>query len=377
MSQPTYPTSRAVAERLEAYFRGLCERCDGRSTGRLEVPDARSIAAIIEAGFWASLKREEGYPPKISLAYISPESAALAMRFERPLELAARPLVKLAPAVERPEIHLGIWPGPQGLLVWGATRSVPPYCFVLEVVAPGLLVVKHRRRDSSGKYVNVAVFEGDQLKVLDLRPTPEGDSPRFDTALLRPHLDPDGTALDVLVQLAASMRAHSRGGALLVVPTGDNRWLESIVRPIPYAVVPPSTQLADLLRSDAAGRDHAHWSDDLAHAIGAIAGLTAVDGATVINADCEVLAFGAKIGRPPGAQRVEQVVVTEPIEGAQRLIVHPTELGGTRHLSGAQFVQHQPEAIAMVASQDGRFTVFAWSLVDNLVKAHRVEALLL
>jgi hypothetical protein len=377
MQQPSYPTPRGIAERLEAYFAGLFARCDGRPRARVEVPGADSISAIVEAGFWASLRREEGYPPKISLAYISPESATLAMRFERPLELAARPLVKLAPAVERPEIHLGIWPGPQGLTVWGTTRSVPPYCFVLEVVAPGLLVVKHRRRDSSGKYVNVAVFEGDQLKLLDLRPSLEAVAPRFDTALLRPNFDPDGTALDVLVQLAASMRAHGRGGSLLVVPAGEDRWLESIVRPIPYAVVPPSTQLADLLRADPAGRDHAHWNEALADAVSAIAGLTAVDGATVVNADCEVLAFGVKIGRPPGAARVEQVLVTEPVEGAQHLVVHPTELGGTRHLSGAQFVQDQPDAIAMVASQDGRFTVFAWSPAEGLVKAHRVEALLL
>jgi hypothetical protein len=173
------------------------------------------------------------------------------------------------------------------------------------------------------------------------------------------------------------MRAHGRGGSLLVVPAGQDRWLESIVRPISYAVVPPSTQLADLLRSDPAGRDHARWNEALAHAVSAIAGLTAVDGATVINEHCEVLAFGAKIGRRAGSARVEQVVVTEPVEGAQRLVVHPTELGGTRHLSGAQFVQDQTDAIAMVASQDGRFTVFAWSPADELVKAHRVEALLL
>lgn len=377
MQQPTYPTPRAVAVRLEAYFAGLFARRDGQRRDRVEVPDAGSIAAIIEAGFWASLRREEGYPPKISLAYISPESASLAMRFERPLELAARPLVKLAPAVERPEIHLGVWPGAQGLSVWGTTRSIPPYCFVLEVVAPGLLVVKHRRRDSSGKYVNVAVFEGDQLKVLDLRPTPSAGVPRFDTALLRADFDPDGTATDVLVQLAASMRAHGRGGSLLVVPAGQEQWLESIVRPIPYAVVPPSTQLGDLLRIDPAGRDHAHWNDAMAHAVSAIAGLTAVDGATVINADYEVLAFGAKIGRRAGSARVEQVVVTEPVEGAQPAVVHPAELGGTRHLSAAQFVWDQHEALALVASQDGRFTTFAWSPSDDLVRAHRVEALLL
>jgi hypothetical protein len=31
----------------------------------------------------------------------------------------------------------------------------------------------------------------------------------------------------------------------------------------------------------------------------------------------------------------------------------------------------------MVASQDGRFTIFKWSEADELVRAHRVEALLL
>src|SRR5436309_777486 len=33
-------------------------------------------------------------------------------------------------------------------------------------------------------------------------------------------------------------------------------------------------------------------------------------------------------------------------------------------------------AIALVASQDGEFTVFAWSSMHNMVHAHRLEALL-
>jgi DNA integrity scanning protein DisA with diadenylate cyclase activity len=57
--------------------------------------------------------------------------------------------------------------------------------------------------------------------------------------------------------------------------------------------------------------------------------------------------------------------------------VHPTRLGGTRHLSAAQFVHDQHGALALVASQDGRFTVFAWSGRDEIVHAHRIEALLL
>ena len=43
----------------------------------------------------------------------------------------------------------------------------------------------------------------------------------------------------------------------------------------------------------------------------------------------------------------------------------------------AQFAQDQNDSVALVASQDGRFTVFAWSEVRSAVCAYRVEALLL
>jgi len=75
--------------------------------------------------------------------------------------------------------------------------------------------------------------------------------------------------------------------------------------------------------------------------------------------------------------RVEQILLTEPIEGIQDTYVDPAHLGGTRHLSAAQFVHDQRNAIALVASQDGRFTVFAWSSAHDIVHAHRLEALLL
>jgi DNA integrity scanning protein DisA with diadenylate cyclase activity len=52
-------------------------------------------------------------------------------------------------------------------------------------------------------------------------------------------------------------------------------------------------------------------------------------------------------------------------------------LGGTRHLSAAQFVHEQQDSLALVASQDGRFTVFGWSQRAGMVHAYRVEALLL
>jgi hypothetical protein len=159
------------------------------------------------------------------------------------------------------------------------------------------------------------------------------------------------------------------------VPAGDHAWRESIVRPIPYAATPPFDGLAALVRAGHEGERA--WQEALGRAVSGIAGLTAVDGATILSADYELLGFGAKIARRQGSPQVAFVTVTEPIAGRAAEVVEPAHLGGTRHLSAAQFVHDQRDAIALVASQDGRFTIFAWSPCEGMVHAHRVEALLL
>ena len=78
-----------------------------------------------------------------------------------------------------------------------------------------------------------------------------------------------------------------------------------------------------------------------------------------------------------GIHRVEQILLTEPIEGIRDTTIDPAHLGGTRHLSAAQFTHDQRDAIALVASQDGQFTVFAWSPTQDMVHAYRLEALLI
>jgi len=97
----------------------------------------------------------------------------------------------------------------------------------------------------------------------------------------------------------------------------------------------------------------------------------------VVSDRWDVLAFGAKIGRREAISAVEQVLVAEPIVGQRSVVVHPALLGGTRHLSAAQFVHEQRDALALVASQDGQFTVFAWSDGDGMVQGYRVETLLM
>jgi sensor domain DACNV-containing protein len=379
MTEPAYPAARIIAATIQAHFeQHLTSARQHDQQGLAPQPDTQTIEQIIDAAFWASLRREEGYSPKISLAYVPPEQAGQPLMFEQRLSLNPAALTRVAPAVERPGIHLGVWRYGEDLCVWGTTRTIPGLCFVLEVVQPGLLVIKSRRGQESGKFVNIAVLEGDQIKVVDEQGTSLPDCPELLMSLLKFDSPASkGDAVNVLVQLSVSMRAHGRGGLLLVIPQGNESWHDSIVRPISYSVSPPFSELAELMRQDPAERDKRLWQESLIDAVEALAGLTAVDGATVISDQYELLAFGAKIARRKGSAQVEQVVVTEPLVGNEAAIFTPAQLGGTRHLSAAQFVHDQRGALALVASQDGRFTVFAWSPCEETVHAHRVEALLL
>jgi hypothetical protein len=382
MNGPAYPAARAAATTVEDYFvRHLATAREQSSVQLAPAPDAQAVEAIIEAAFWASLRREEGFSPKISLAFLPPEQAGEPLRFDRQLALTPPILSRLAPAVERPGIHLGVWHASADsneLRVWGTTRSIPKFCFVLEVIEPGLLVIKYRRGQETGKYVNVVVLKGDQIKVVDERGTNLSDCPDLLTSLLDFGSQAStADSVNVLVQLAVSMRAHGRGGSLLVVAQGSDDWREAILQPATYEASPPYAELAELMRRHASEKDQQTWQEEFIDAVDAIAGLTAVDGAAIISDQYELLAFGAKIGRREGGVRVERVILTEPIIGGEPAIIPVLELGGTRHLSAAQFVQDLRGALALVASQDGRFTVFAWSPCEQMVHAHRVETLLL
>src|SRR5205085_5103644 len=88
-----------------------------------------TIEALIAAAFWASLRREESYFPKISFALLPPEQAGQPLTFERSLPLTPIALARLAPAVERPSVHLGVWRYEDELRVWGTTHVIPKLCF--------------------------------------------------------------------------------------------------------------------------------------------------------------------------------------------------------------------------------------------------------
>src|SRR6266852_758605 len=154
MAGPSYPAARTVAKRLEARMATSTAAFKNSSARK---PGAETIEEIITKAFWASLRREEGHAPRISIAFLPPDQSLRPLTFNPHVRLEADLLARLAPAVERPGIHIGVWPYEDELCVWGVTRTVPTWCFVLEVVGPGLLVVKYRRDESSTKFANVEI----------------------------------------------------------------------------------------------------------------------------------------------------------------------------------------------------------------------------
>lgn len=375
----TYQAASEIAGTIEEHFKKhiIAAKANGEED-LATMPNAGIIENMIDVAFWASLGREEGNTTRISLAFLQPCQAGKPLLFEQRLPLSVKVLTKLAPGVERAGVHVGVWHDGEELYIWGTTIKLPNYCFVLDVSEPGLLVVKHRRIVGLGKFTNVAMLKGDQIKVVDENSGLLPDSPDILTSLLG--LNPSSLwndPVNVLIQIAVSMRAHKRGGILLVTPSDNEHWRDSIIHPLQYPVFPAFSGVADLIRQDGSNVTEIYWQNALKREVENITGLTAVDGATLINDRHELMAFGAKITRSAKSTPVDQMLMMEPVIGGIPLLVHPSSIGGTRHFSAAQFVHDQNSSLALVASQDGYFTVFSWSEQAKMVQAHRIDILLL
>jgi len=292
--------------------------------------------------------------------------------FRHPQRFTPYNLVKLSPAVVQPGIHLGVWIEDDNFYIWGTTHEVPTHTMVIEVVEAGLLVVKQKHREHARKFVNVAVLKGNQIKVIDDNHWGLTDCPGILSALLGFSHTQNDQPENFLVQLALAIRSHGRGALLVVVPPNSAAWLHSIVKPINY-LIEPHEMLSPI------GNDGSQipYTDTLPKIVAAVGGYSAIDGATVITQDHQLLAFGAKIARSPHALPVAQIILTEPVAGSSMQLLDATTIGGTRHLAAAQFVNDQHDSLAMVASQDGTFTVFSWSEKEQMVHGHRIDTLLM
>ena len=142
--QPTYPAARVAAPKIRDHFaRHLSTLAPQERGSSAPAPDTAAIEAITEAAFWASLRREEGYVPRISLAFVAPEMVTSPLKFERRLPLErGRPRRWRRPSSAR--IHLGVWRDGMSIARLGSvTANLPALLLRARSGAPGLLVIKH------------------------------------------------------------------------------------------------------------------------------------------------------------------------------------------------------------------------------------------
>jgi hypothetical protein len=278
------------------------------------------IESLINTTFWASLRREEGLRAEaVAGVPAAGRDTRAAMRFEQPRALSpsARCQGGAGGRTRRhPSRHLA---HDGELCAWGTTRSIPRMCFVLEVIEPGLLVVKHTAARSRASIVNVrgARRRSGEARGRDGRPSLP-DCPALISVAARVRLALVVGRLGERARAAGGVDARARaGGLLLIVPsaseTGANRWSADDVR-----------DLAALSRAERAAAPERHgerprrFQESLREVVDVVAGLTAVDGAAVMTDAYELLAFGAKIARRRGSPQVELVTVTEPVVGGVR-----------------------------------------------------------
>jgi hypothetical protein len=118
-----YPIAQEVAASIMPHFVRHVIAAGNRGQASALLPPEEAIAAIVDAAFWASLRREEGFVPKISLAFVAPDRTSHPLLFAQALPLEPEALARLGPAVEQAGIHLGLWGEAEQLSVWGTTRS--------------------------------------------------------------------------------------------------------------------------------------------------------------------------------------------------------------------------------------------------------------
>jgi hypothetical protein len=327
------------------------------------IPSAAHLGILLNTAFWASLQREEGRPVAVPLLLQAP-STSEDLVLERPIALGIPAVIQLAPAVHRERRGLGIRADGSGALtIWGIA-PVTPTALCVDVKGPGLLVVKRLLR-------NVMIYHAGEATFLE-----EAD---YDTLvrITRLVFPTDLHAGNRLVnaywttRVVDSMRRLGHGGIVLLVPSGSSAWRDALSDAPRYQCSPPFCGLRDALDRlppDPYAANALVQAEHLQYAADAVGQVTAVDGATVLDMDLRLLAFGAMI-RSPQLGIDDVICVEAGRAGAGGVVRTIRELGGARHRAAAEFCSRVPDSVAFVASQDGSLTELSWLRAEQKLVA--------
>ena len=167
MIQPTYPAARLVADAVQGHFArhiGAARAADS-SIARTRRHRWRSRRSSMRRSGRACAAKKDRRRRSRSRS-CRPSRRAIRCCSRRSCRSRRRCCRRSRPRSSGPASISACGATGDDFHVWGTTREVPAFCLVVEVVASGLIVVKHRY-EPFGKFVNVAVLEGDQIKIVD------------------------------------------------------------------------------------------------------------------------------------------------------------------------------------------------------------------
>jgi len=312
-------------------------------------PSPDLLREAMDAVFWSSLSLEEGKAALVRVQFADGRDPQCRLG-PRPLSSAA--LRKLSPLMDEPSnvlcigrdatiLGVGAWIG--GI---GVVAHRPGYLTVLD--GPSVLGVFE-----GGAWTLIGGGEANVSSIVQ-RALPGDSFPdRFSQATL-------------IVRLAMVARRNGRGATFVLLPEDDQTGIESIAYPVEaFSALPEALNAwrqATRSTPSSAVRDRNRILVGLAQAI--VAAGAGIDGATLIDeASLRLLGFGAKIGAPDDSLAVQVLELPETVARA----VMKKDLGGMRHQSAARLVQLNQQSAAIVVSQDGDISFFAWAREQAVV----------
>jgi hypothetical protein len=359
---------------------------------RSACPTRDEIGRLIRTAFLASLAQEEGRNPRFALGLVSAPLLSEIHSFERkdwlvfdtPRPFDIRTITKLAPACNPTVQALGVQANADGeWQIWGFLHmgSSLMRSRMGEPTPAYFRTIPLARIHAPGDF-DIDVGPEKVAEIRAGRTTAGGFQVLVSDSLVSRYFRHHGLEEWLIRHLVRGMLDRRHGGTVFFVPPNsgltdqcDIKYRFANASPIlshtlqRWRDFPRNTHPADPLFPSILLQRNQAWRD-LDDATQTVASMTAVDGALVIETNLSVIGFGAvvrDIQQCPSAYRARNV------EGTQ-LSHYDFGPVGTRHRSAICFCDQCPEALAVIASQDGGLSCARyWSKVNAVVVWSPIE----
>ncbi len=340
----------------------------------------KGLNDILEIALSATLKKEEGRFHHFSISVapivdgakrdINPNVISQPFIFAKPLELNPENIKKLSTALNGTDNNIKVIFNKEGVPQIIGFSDEWDNSLIIESLDVGKLLFSVL---FIGK-ISIAIIESKKIKFIQSTNHLAHSLHQF--ALYNSSLFDNFESANAIQEAMGDydyvmkrMNNHGHGGTLIFV--SDENWKKSVQQPIIFF---PRTKFCEITKW--AVRRSEYWenfqdkkeapvenwsaSERAEKSLKLLSQLTALDGATIVTKEFEILAFGAKLKTLNTRKRPNEVILLEPFEDSVEKFVKFEDIGGTRHQSTAQFIFDQRNAVAIVASQDGKISVVFW-----------------